>query len=67
MENKDKWQKRADKLDEVANSMDKVGKGMEKVGKKLTLAITIPIVLTIFFGFYGLIAGIIIALFTLCS
>lgn len=60
MEDKNKWQERADKF-------DKVGKSMSKLGRKLTLMFTVPILLTIFFGIPGLIIGIVIAIVVLGS
>lgn len=39
---------------------EKVGNKISRIGWKLTLGVTIPILLTVFFGVFGLIIGIII-------
>ena len=44
--------------------LEETGKKLEKIGCFLTLVLTVPIVLTIFFGIPGLAIGIIIALIT---
>ena len=50
----EKWEERAKKFEDAGNKM-------QKLGKKLTIMITIPIGLMLFFGVPGLIGGIILA------
>ena len=51
----EKWQKKGEKMQES-------GKNMQKMGGKLTLKLTIPIVLFVLLGWVGLALGILIVI-----
>jgi len=47
--------------------IEETGKKLQKIGCLLTLAVTVPIVLTAFLGIPGLVIGIFIALIAVVS
>ena len=51
----EKWQKKGEEMQES-------GKNMQKMGGKLTIKLTIPIVLFVLLGWVGLILGILIVI-----
>lgn len=56
------WKEVSRKMQEKGEKMQESGKNMQKAGGKLTLKLTIPIVLFALLGWLGLILGILIVI-----